>query len=178
MTGSERLRVDPAPESGPPSPSWQPLPDAARLIYRLGSAAAALGVAIGVLLVPFVGLIERADPLAAGAILAFVATVALALGAWVGGRRHGRISVRLDADGLHVRRGLCWRSETLVPANRVQHIDLERGPLLRRRGLATLVVHTAGTRHNAVRVVGLELATARSLRQALVDGEGGDDDAV
>ncbi len=69
-----------------------------------------------------------------------------------GGKRHATPRWRLDDDGLAVRRGRLWRSETRVPASRVQHLDLKHGPLERRRALATLVVHTAGTRNSAVTV--------------------------
>lgn len=158
--------------------AWNPLPDEARLVYRLASALAALAIATGLAFVPFLVHLRELSPLAMAAVLGTIALLALLVGAWLGGLRHGRVFVRLDDDGLQVRRGVCWRSETRVPRSRVQHIDIERGPLLRRRGLATLVVHTAGTRLNAVRVVGLSHDAARRLRDALVDREGADDDAV
>ena len=74
-----------------------------------------------------------------------------------------------------MRRGVFWRSETLVPRSRVQHIDLNRGPLDRRFGLATLKVYTAGTKLASVSVDGLPEARAAQLRDALVSH---DDDAV
>jgi membrane protein YdbS with pleckstrin-like domain len=60
----------------------------------------------------------------------------------------------------------------------VQHLDIERGPIERRFGLATLVVHTAGTRLNAVRQPGFDEAAATRLRDALVPQEREHDDAV
>jgi membrane protein YdbS with pleckstrin-like domain len=74
----------------------------------------------------------------------------------------------LDDDGLRVRRGHYWRRETLVPRARVQHLDIERGPIERHFGLATLVVHTAGTRLSALRQPGFDEHDAEALRQALV----------
>ena len=67
-----------------------------------------------------------------------------------GGKQYRYTFWKLDADGLAIRRGRLWQRETRVPATRVQHLDLKRGPLQRQRRLATLVVHTAGTRHSAV----------------------------
>jgi len=170
--------TDPAAPPPPGDQPWQPLPDEARLVYRLTGALTALALGVGLALLPFLVYLKRLDPLIMAAVVGAILLAASLIGAWLGGLRHGRVFVRLDDDGLQVRRGVCWRSETRVPRSRVQHIDIERGPLLRRRGLATLVVHTAGTRLNAVRVVGLSHDAARRLRDALVDREGTDDDAV
>jgi membrane protein YdbS with pleckstrin-like domain len=90
------------------------------------------------------------------------------LGAWVGYQRWRRTEWRLDAIGLHVRRGLIWRVEVLVPRSRVQHLDVERGPLERQFNLATFVVHTAGTQTAALRLSGLLDPDAVALRDALI----------
>lgn len=75
---------------------------------------------------------------------------------------------RLDDEALYVRRGKTWFKQICVPRSRVQHLDFERGPLERRYGLATLVVHTAGTHERALRQSGLLLADAEYLRDVLV----------
>ncbi len=163
-----------------PEHGWQPLPDAARIVYRvnglLGLGLPGLGGAVAVFVLAGSAFDRSTSAMLALPVLVLV--LAIGLGWLLGGRRHGRIRVRLDDDGLSLRRGLCWRSETLIPRSRVQHMDIERGPLLRRLGLATLVTHTAGTRLNALRVVGLDLTEARRIRDALVDRAAGDDDAV
>ena len=56
------------------------------------------------------------------------------------------VSYRVDADGLEIRSGVYFRAVTTVPKSRVQHTDVSQGPLQRRYGLATLTVHTAGTK--------------------------------
>lgn len=157
--------------------AWEPLPRAARTLYRLNAMLMATLPMLAPFFVAVVGANYRFDaPVAV--VLALIAALAV-LGWWLGGLRHRRTRYRFDAEGLRLRRGLCWRSETLVPRNRVQHLDLERGPVERRLGLATLVLHTAGTRFNVIRVIGLEAARARQLRDALVDHDAGaDDDAV
>ena len=58
-------------------------------------------------------------------------------------------------DELAIRRGLLVRVRTIVPFGRVQHIDVAQGPIERRFGLATLILHTAGTRGAAVPLPGL-----------------------
>jgi membrane protein YdbS with pleckstrin-like domain len=101
------------------------------------------------------------------AILADTLAGAL-LGAWIDRLRWRRTRWKLDGIGLHVRRGLLWHAEVLVPRSRVQHLDVERGPLERQFGLATLVVHTAGTQTHALRQSGLDDADAVALRDALI----------
>jgi membrane protein YdbS with pleckstrin-like domain len=44
-------------------------------------------------------------------------------------------------DRLRVVRGLIFRSDTVVPFGRVQHIDVHQGPIERAYGLGTLVLH-------------------------------------
>ena len=93
---------------------------------------------------------------------------ALIAGWALGNLRYARTGFALDDAGLRIRRGLWWRSETLVPRSRVQHTDINHGPLDRRLGLATLRVYTAGTRLASVALDGLPEARAIALRDALV----------
>jgi membrane protein YdbS with pleckstrin-like domain len=83
-------------------------------------------------------------------------------------------SWRLDVRGLEIRRGVVWREVVNVPRSRVQHTDVSQGPLERRFGLATLVVHTAGTEHAATQLPGLEHGTAMIIRDHLVAAGRGD----
>ena len=101
-----------------------------------------------------------------------------AFGAWLGYRRWKFTGWKLDDTGLHLRRGRAWRKEVLVPRSRVQHLDIERGPIERRYGLATLVVHTAGTRQHALRIAGLADEDAVGLRDALVPDASRHDDVL
>ena len=161
---------DPAsmPEhGGDPSAAWQPLPARARTLF-LARTTLPLVVPITVAAAVVGELFE--DWLFAGASWATAAAalvLTLAFGLWWGGKRHAYTAWRHDDDGLAVRRGRLWRNETRVPASRVQHLDVKHGPWQRRRGLATLVVHTAGTRNSAVTVPHLDAADAERLRDAL-----------
>ena len=100
-----------------------------------------------------------------------------AWGVWMAFRRYRYARWLLDDTGLGYRRGRMWQVETRVPRTRVQHVDLKHGPLERRFGLATLVVHTAGTRDSAVAVAGLDAAEAARLRDRLAQQVDDDDDA-
>ncbi|MGJ4802701.1 PH domain-containing protein [Luteimonas sp. SDU82] len=168
-----------APDTAPdlPGPAdddagWQPLPSRARWLFVLGSAFGN-GLLALVLLVPIGLLVAEAWRLP----LALAVLVALpAFGAWAGQRRYAWTRWRLDGDGYALRRGRLWRQETLVPGSRVQHLDLRHGPIERRFGLSTLVIHTAGTRSNAVATAGLDAADAERLRDRLARWIETDDD--
>lgn len=68
---------------------------------------------------------------------------------------------------LHVARGWLARSHTIVPAMRVQHIDVSQGPLERMFGVSTLVLHTAGTANSEVHLPGIRRETAEEIRDAI-----------
>jgi membrane protein YdbS with pleckstrin-like domain len=158
------------------SGDWRALPPAARVVRSIAGAISGFFVS---LLVSFgavgaiVQLATNANPprsslwpsLAAGLLLTLAG---VGIGAWLGRLRWKRTRWQLDALGLHVRRGLIWQTEVLIPRSRVQHLDIERGPLERQFRLATLVVHTAGTQTQALRQSGLAEPDAVALRDALI----------
>ena len=82
-------------------------------------------------------------------------------------RRYRAWGYREEKDELHIRHGLLVRIRTVVPFGRVQHIDTTQGPIERRLGLATLVLHTAGTRNAAVSLPGLSEAEAEQMRDRI-----------
>jgi membrane protein YdbS with pleckstrin-like domain len=150
---------------------WQALPPAARTLFVLGGLAWAIPLALAPTVLAAV--FELGAPwryALAGAVLG------AAFGAWLGLKHYRHTRWRLDDDGFTLRRGRMWRSETRVPQSRVQHLDLKRGPLERRYGLSTLVIHTAGSRHSAVTVSGLGEADAERLRDRLARQDDGIDD--
>jgi len=105
--------------------------------------------------------------------LRLIAAVTLALSiasvaAFIAFNRWRNTFWRLDDEALYVRRGKTWFKQICLPRSRVQHLDFERGPIERRYGLATLVVHTAGTHERALRQAGLLLVDAEYLRDVLV----------
>lgn len=106
--------------------------------------------------------------------------VLVLLGAlWIAFRRYRYTFWRLDTDGFAVRRGRLWLWETQVPTSRVQHLDIKRGPLERMQRLASLVLHTAGTRLGGVHVSGLDESVAERLREHFsreIERQAGDDD--
>ncbi|MUG67178.1 PH domain-containing protein [Paenibacillus campinasensis] len=65
---------------------------------------------------------------------------------------------------LELRSGWLWLSDTLVPMTRIQHVELESGPLLRKYGLAKIKVVTAATTHV---IEALKLEEAEALKKRI-----------
>ncbi len=80
-------------------------------------------------------------------------------------RRYLRLGYAMTADHLRVARGYLFRTDTIVPFVRVQHIDVGQGPLERWFGLAHLTVHTSGTHNSMVTLPGLRRETAEAMRE-------------
>jgi len=149
----------PAPQDG-----WQRLPARAIPLCTIDiSLSLAAVFAIAALIVGVLGF-GRHGALPSGLAGALFGA---GIGMWIGFRRYRNTLWKLDAHGFAVRRGVAWQRETIVPLTRVQHLDLKHGPLQRMRRLATLVVHTAGTRHSSVAIDHLDAGDAQRLRERL-----------
>ena len=127
-----------------------------------------IGWLIGVL--PFVIaalVLEIADVLPRGAFLVPVLLLAIWVIVRVPLKRYHARGFNMGADRLRVVRGLIFRSDTVVPFGRVQHIDVHQGPIERGYGLATLVLHTAGNHNASVALPGLGHADALAMREEI-----------
>ena len=82
-------------------------------------------------------------------------------------RRYHARGYSLAGERLRVVRGVIFRSDTVVPFGRVQHIDVGQGPLERVFHLATLTVHTAGTHNASVALPGLSHGDAVAMREEI-----------
>jgi uncharacterized protein len=76
--------------------------------------------------------------------------------------------VLLD-DGVWIESGVIWRKATFVPRARVQHTEVNHGPIDRKMGLAKLSLHTAGIRMQHITIPGLTEAGAHALRDTLLN---------
>lgn len=132
-----------------------------RTVLRIGAAIRA-----GVLLVLAI-VLEAVTPLPQGVWLLGWVLVAIW---WVGlrpGRLYRNLGYALAPDRLRIVSGLLFRSDTVVPLGRVQHIDVNQGPLMRSFDLATLTVHTAGLHGASVHLPGLQQADALAMRETI-----------
>ena len=100
-----------------------------------------------------------------GVIAGPVLLIALALIIRIPQTRYNARGYQMGADRLRVVRGLLFRSDTVVPFGRVQHIDVHQGPLDRFFGIATLTLHTAGNHNASVALPGLGEELARAMRE-------------
>lgn len=83
---------------------------------------------------------------------------------------------RVGGGALHLRHGVLTRRESTIPYHRVQHIDLEAGPLERRMGLTSLILRTASASSDST-VPGIDAGDAEALRSRIL-GLVGTGDAV
>lgn len=130
-------------------------------VTRIRAALVMLPVLIAALV------LESAGLLPLGAIIVPVVMLAAFVILRVPLRRWAACGYDLGGDRLRVVRGLLFRSDTVVPFGRVQHIDLDESPLERAFGLATLTVHTAGTHNASVKLPGLASDDAAAMREAI-----------
>jgi hypothetical protein len=93
---------------------------------------------------------------------------------WYPPRAYRGWGYRMDGRVLETKEGVWFREITLLPLSRLQHVDLHSGPIQRSLGLASLLLHTAGTHHATLVIPGLEAEAAARLRDQLV-AVGGDD---
>lgn len=134
-------------------------------VLRIRTALAAIvlsamAIALDFTLLQEVGLRPGLVP----ALFAMLALLALLV---VPSRRYQAWSWREAEDELHVASGLLVRVVTIVPFGRVQHIDIAQGPIERRFGIVTLILHTAGTRGASVPLPGLLQPDAEALRDRI-----------
>jgi membrane protein YdbS with pleckstrin-like domain len=144
-----------------PDDALTPLDPAYVKLLRIVTALWALPFVVGA------GVLGTALPLPPGLLLGLAILLAGAVIFRVPFRRYHARGYHMGADQLRVVRGLLFRSDTVVPFGRVQHIDVDQGPLERRYDLATLVLHTAGTHNASVPLPGLPVEQARAMRETI-----------
>jgi uncharacterized protein len=152
---------EPLPErlDGPQrlSPRIVPLWRLRGLIWALVATAAAT--------VP--GLIEGSLGLLVGSAVV-VAVVGLGLAWWLPTVAHRRWSYELTSDSLELRHGVILRVESSIPHFRVQHVDVEHGPLDRWLGIAKLGISTASSSTDAS-IPGIEAERAEVVRRHVLE---------
>ncbi|NGZ74624.1 PH domain-containing protein [Saccharibacillus alkalitolerans] len=77
---------------------------------------------------------------------------------------YNRFGFVVYEEEVEIRKGLFFITETLVPMTKVQHVELESGPILRKYDLAELKIVTAATTHS---IAGLKSSEAESLKRTI-----------
>ncbi|AWW73105.1 hypothetical protein CD351_01550 [Erythrobacter sp. KY5] len=102
-----------------------------------------------------------------GIILGPVVLVALFIAIRIPLARYNARGYQISRDRLRVVRGILFRGDTVVPFGRVQHIDVDQGPIERALDIATLTLHTAGSHNASVQLPGLGHALAVEMRETI-----------
>ena len=120
------------------------------------------------LLVPPAIVLVAADGHLVGWILLAVAAAVVVVAAGVTPRwRYAHTFWAVEDGVLRVQRGVVFRAQSAVPVFRIQHIDLQQGPLDRWAGLQQLTVHTASPAAD-VQLPGVAADEAAELRTHLL----------
>ena len=75
----------------------------------------------------------------------------------------------LRAHDIAACEGIFWRSVTVLPFARIQHVETSSGPVERWRGLARLKLFTAGGMTADLTLIGLDSESADALREHLAE---------
>lgn len=142
-------------------PDVTPLHPAYVTTTRIASALGYLPFLIGA------GVLEIAQLLPPGSIFVPVFLLYLFAAFVVPKRKYRHWGYDMGSDRLRIVRGYMFYRDTVVPFGRIQHIDVEQGPIDRRYDLATLTVHTAGNHNSTVTLPGLLHADALAMREAI-----------
>ncbi len=111
-------------------------------------------------------LVVLAIAIAAGALLwtpwLWLAMVALVIyagwQAWLIPVQVGATGWREDERELVISKGRMWHSLVVIPYNRIQYVDISRGPIATKLGYAEVQVHTAAVVDSTIPGVPLEQA--------------------
>ncbi len=85
------------------------------------------------------------------------------------------INVSFRRKGLAVRQkdiiyksGLIFRKITTVPFNRIQHVEINQGPIEKRFDLSKIEIYTAGGAASDLKIPGLKYENAQKLRTFII----------
>ena len=146
-----------------------------RTVWRVGAAVRSALIALVVFVAA--GIASAAGDVAPALVLGpavVVTTVVAAFGWWWPDVTYRHWSYRLGDEAIEVDHGVAFRTHSVIPYFRVQHVDTAQGPIDRRLGLTSLTIHTASAATDAT-LPGLADEDARSVRALVLDRAGAGD---
>ena len=75
-----------------------------------------------------------------------------------------RKKFKIAENNISYQEGVFFQKETVVPFARIQHIEIDEGPLERFYKTATLSIYTAGDSGRDLKISGLELIKAQEIK--------------
>lgn len=163
MTTTESIPPARLEESAPSRPDRRVV-----TVWRIGALVFATLFSFGAVvtaLVLRVGVLGAVPP----ALLAYGLALYLPAAKW-----HAWSYLVTDTD-VRINRGVWWRTASVVPLTRIQHVDTRQEPIDRAFGLAKVVIFTAGSVGAAIAIPGLAAAEAEALRDRLAALSGSED---
>lgn len=127
-------------------------------------------VLFGFALIMDLAVLRRLDgyPLPPAVAALLLSALVFGIGQSVVRRQHDAWRYALRPSDLLVTYGVVWRTRRCVPRVRVQHVDIQSGPIDRALGLVQLAVFTAGSAGAVISIPGLEPAEAEALKNDLL----------
>jgi uncharacterized protein len=152
------------PADAPTEAARERLPSRALTAWRIG--ALALGVPVALALAALGVVVDELPVVARVALLVLPAIGVLADVLVIQPLRHRLWWYSIGDEEIELRRGWPVTTRTAVPVVRVQHVDVQQGPLARRFKLADLRVNTAA---GPVRIPSLDRSEAERIRRRIAE---------
>jgi len=161
--------------------SLRDLPQLSRVTFTSldpGFAAIRLGVLLAVYSIPLIiiTVLSLLFPAVRGFLSSFpgaglliAASLVMTLLAWFVYASTKAIHYSIRQHDIILRSGVFWKKEVVQPLKRVQHVELTRGPIDKRFGLANVRLFSAGTGLSTFRIPGVEFQIAAKVKQYVLD---------
>jgi hypothetical protein len=146
-----------------------------RTVWRVGAGIRSAVLTVGALVAAGIASSQDNDLGALPWVGAVVVAVGVtAFGWWWPDVVYRHWSYRLGEEAIELDHGVAFRTRSVVPYFRVQHVDTAQGPIDRRLGLISLKIHTASAASDAV-LPGLAESDATRVRSIVLDRAGAGD---
>ena len=129
----------------------------------------ALGACVGFF---FVDLKHPWIPIAVAGLILTLAVVSVII--TIKGFQHKGYALR-NLDIIY-KQGLIWKKQLIIPFNRIQHAEVNQGPLERMFDLGELKIYTAGGRSSDLSIKGISKEEAMSIKHFLLNKTALDDE--
>lgn len=141
-----------------------------RSVWRFGSVVSGLiaGSILGATSVLFAKLADAPILWVAGTVFALSFLLFGGLGIFLVDRQFACWRYQLREFDVVIHKGLFWRSERYIARDRIQHIDINAGPVDRRFGLVQVVIYAAGIAGSVGLIPGLTPEDAEWLKEQLL----------
>ena len=87
-----------------------------------------------------------------------------------------KMAFALREKDIYYKKGLIFRKTTIIPFNRIQHCEVNHGPVDRMFGLASLKIFTAGGQASDLEIPGLKESKAHTIKDYIIGKTGLDEE--